>query len=286
MEMAHASIKPRSTGNCRPTQLLLYRIPMWYLRCQMQAKNKRFFRNSRVAILLSVSPFVLLGGCAKSAHTNFTGLWQVADPELVKRPDVYATEADYMPEAWANLQDFRKNWEPGSDDPASVCVRYGMPHVMTPRARTYLMDIYQTAARITVLMEYMDNHRLIHFDRGPVPAAATPSNNGYSIGRWDGDSLVIETTLLKARSPVGPIQRSDQARFTERWTLRNDATLGKTINIDITTNDPVTFRHPVESHQVLKAADAGTTLNEYACADALWEDHVTSRRAGTDAAAR
>jgi hypothetical protein len=249
----------------------------------MQVKNARLFTTSRVARLLHVSILVLLGGCTTSAHPNFTGLWQVADPDLVKRPDVYATESDYMPDAWASLQDFHKNWEPRSDDPVSLCVRYGMPHVMTPRARTYVMDIYQTAARITVLMEYMDNHRLIHLDRASVPATATPSNNGYSIGHWDGASLVIETTMLKARSPVGPIQRSDQARFTERWTLRNDAKLGKVINIDITTHDPVTFTHPVESHEVLKAADAGTTLNEYGCADSLWEDHVANRRAGSGA---
>jgi hypothetical protein len=252
----------------------------------MRPNNTQLLVSGRVAILLAASVFILVGGCAKPAHTDFTGLWQVADPELVKRPDVYATEADYMPDAWANLEDFHKNWEPRSDDPASMCVRYGMPHVMTPRARTYVMDIYQTAARITVLMEYMDNHRLIHLDRAPVPATATPSNNGYSIGRWDGDSLVIETTLLRARSPVGPIQRSDQARFTERWTLRSDATLGKVIDIDITTHDPVTFRHPVESHEVLKAADAGTTLNEYGCPDSLWEDHVANRLAGSDATAR
>ncbi|MGD9843014.1 MAG: hypothetical protein AB7U99_08940 [Steroidobacteraceae bacterium] len=236
-----------------------------------------------MAELLSASILALLGGCATTAHPDFTGVWQVADPELVKRPDVYATEADYMPEAWSNLQDYRKNWEARSDDPVSVCVKYGMPHVMTARARTYVMDIFQAASRITVLMEYMDNHRLIHLDHTSIPATITPSNNGYSVGHWDGDALVIETTMLKARSPVGPIQRSDQARFTERWTMRNDPTLGKIINIDITTYDPVTFRHPVESHQVLKPADAGTVLNEYACADSLWEDHVARHRAESDA---
>ena len=203
----------------------------------------------------------------------------MADPELVRRPDVYAGESDYTPEAWASLQDFRSNWDSKIDDPPNFCVRYGMPNAMVMRARTYMFDISQSASRITVLIEYMDNFRLIHLGQTAVPDGVLPSNNGYSIGHFEGETLVIETSALKARPAAGPVQRSTQARFVERWRLKTDPGFGRIIDIDITEEDPKTFRHPMKAREVLKVADEGAQMNEYGCADALWEDHVAHVKA-------
>lgn len=230
-------------------------------------------------LLLAIGT-LLTGVNAANARPNFTGKWQVADPDFIVRPDVHATEADYTPEAWANLQDYRANWDQEVDDPAKFCVRYGMPHTMTTRARDYLVDINQTATRITVLVEYMDNYRLIHLDKSVVPEIVSPSNNGYSIARWEGNTLVIETTALKARNPVGPIQRSAEARITERWTLGKDPQFGKVLNIDMTVDDPEVFRRPFKVRQKYRVAPAGAELNEYGCVDAVWDDYVARKRAG------
>ena len=230
-------------------------------------------------LLLGLAAVLAAPPALAAAHPDFTGLWQVADTHLVVRPDVNATEADYTPEAWAKLQEYRRNWDPETEDPAKFCVAYGMPNTMTSRARDYVVDVYQTPARITVLVEFMDNRRLIHLDRKTVPDTATPSNNGYSVARWEGNALVIETTNLKARSEVGPMQRSERAGVVERWTLRNDKDFGQVLDIDMTVTDPVVFRHPVKARQVFKRAPRDATLNEYACADTLWDDYVTKKRA-------
>jgi len=213
------------------------------------------------------------------ARPDFTGKWENAEWSFDMRTDVYATEADYTPEAWANLQDYFQNWDyKGVDDPAKFCVNYGMPRMMGT-ARDYIVDINQTASRITVIVEYMDNFRIIHMDKAAVPDSVSPSNNGYSIGRWEGDTLVIETTALKARNPVGKFQRSAEARITERWSLGKDAKFGKVLNIDSVVDDPKVFRHPFKSRQKYKLAPAGAALNEYGCADTLWDDHVERVRA-------
>ena len=238
----------------------------------------------RMMLVIHATLLMLAGGAASAAtHPDFSGLWQVADPGLIVRPDFSATEADYIPEAWARLQDYRRNWEPNGDDPAKFCVRYGMPFTQAIRARDYLADVQQTSKRVTVLFEYMDSHRVIHFDRGSPPESATESNEGYSIGRWQGDSLMVTTTLLKARSPIGPVQRSDRARIDERWRLRDDPVFGEVLDIDMTIVDPLVFRRPMSARQVYKRAPTDATLNEYACTDAFWDDHVTVRRAEREA---
>jgi hypothetical protein len=213
------------------------------------------------------------------ARPDFSGIWQVADPELVVRPDVNAKLEDYTTEARANLEAYRKNWVAAMDEPVKYCVRPGMPHTMTSRARDYATEIEQSASRITVLVEYMDSHRVIHLDGAAKPDGVTASNNGYSRGRWDGDSLIIETTALKARHPIGPVQRSVDAAITERWRLLQDPVHGEVLDINMTITDPKVFLQPAKAHQVLKRAAQGTALNEYGCADGLWEDHVDAAQA-------
>jgi hypothetical protein len=229
--------------------------------------------------LILLLPLLLLVACARTAAPpNFNGVWQVADPDAVVRPEVNATQVDYTPAAWARLQEFRSNWARENDDPAKYCVRQGMPNTMTTRARDYVFDIQQTAGRITVLAELFDNYRLIHLGQGDVPPAVNPSNNGYSIGRWDGSELHIRTTHLKARPEPSPVQRSAAASIDERWVLRQDPAHGEIIDIEMTITDPEVFVQPFVARQRLKRAAAGAVINEYACADALWEDYVARER--------
>jgi hypothetical protein len=219
------------------------------------------------------------GAPTPPAHPDFSGLWQVADPILVVRPDVNAKPEEYTATARTNIEDYRKHWDANTDDPAKFCVRHGMPNTMTSRARDYLVDVNQTSSRITVLVEFMDNFRVIHFDASAVPENVAPSNNGYSTARWNGDTLLVETSALKAKSPVGLMQRSAAAHINERWTMRSDAAHGQVLEINMDITDPEVFVATARARQVYKRAPAGSQLNEYACADALWDDHVEAVKA-------
>lgn len=236
-----------------------------------------------LCVLASGGPALAGGKAAKPSTPNFTGLWRVADPNLIVRPDVNATRDDYTDEAWANLQDYREHWDTKVDDPAKFCVAHGMPNTMTSRARDYLTDIYQTGDRITVLVEFMDNHRVIRFGDAPVPDTFAPSPNGWSRAKWEGRTLVIETEALKEKNPVGPMQRSDEARIVERWSLVQHPKFGEVLDIDMTVTDPKVFRHPVKARQVYMRAEPGSVLNHYGCADSLWDDWVARKQAARKA---
>lgn len=217
---------------------------------------------------------VLIGAvpALAAAHPDFSGLWLIANAELVVRPE--ANVANLTAEAKARIERYQHDYDAAKEDPVQYCVPNGMPWMMLSRARGYLLDIYQTSARLTLIFEYMDAHRLIHFNESGPPPTFTPSSNGYSVAHWDGDTLVITTTALKARNPIGLLQRSDQAQITERWRLTKSAASGKALDIDLTITDPVVYTVPAHAYQRFVPAPPGSVLNTYGCADSMYDDHI------------
>jgi hypothetical protein len=104
--------------------------------------------------------------------------------------------------------------------------------------------------------------RQIYTDGRKLPDDPQPSWYGYSIGRWDGDTLVVETTGLRdglwADFYGSPL--TDQAKITERISRPNYGTL----EVQATIDDPRAYTKPwtvsVNQHIALD-----TDLLEYAC---------------------
>lgn len=82
----------------------------------------------------------------------------------------------------------------------------------------------QRIVKITVYVEWMAQYREIWMDERPPPSLAAPHTwQGFSTGVWEGDTLVVTTTHMKA----GWVRRnglpySDQATFVDRWTRHGD----------------------------------------------------------------
>ncbi len=81
--------------------------------------------------------------------------------------------------------------------------------------------ITQTPTRITMQYGHMDLARVIHLDRTAPPAGEKPTRAGYSVGRWDGDALVVETTrfLPGVLNADGRILHGSKLRVVERFEL-------------------------------------------------------------------
>jgi hypothetical protein len=81
--------------------------------------------------------------------------------------------------------------------------------------------ITQTPSRITMQYGHMDLTRVIHLDEKAPPANAKPSLAGYSIGRWEGDKLVVETTLFRpgVLNADARVLHGSQLRVTEGFQL-------------------------------------------------------------------
>ena len=93
--------------------------------------------------------------------------------------------------------------------------------------------------------------RTVHMNMTAHPANIAPSRAGHSIGRWDGDTLVVDTVGFAPGSLAGNLPHSDKLHVVERFTL-NPATLELTRGI--VAEDPVYFADKyVDSDSVLPA---------------------------------
>ena len=86
-----------------------------------------------------------------------------------------------------------------------------------------------------------DARRTVYLDKRARPANQPASRLGYSIGRWETDALVIETTGVAANITAWQGEHSDQSGVVERYTKAKDGTLWLTA----TLTDPVSLREPL-----------------------------------------
>jgi hypothetical protein len=99
-----------------------------------------------------------------------------------------------------------------------------MPSVALYMQAPFPMEIYQDAKLLVFRMEYYDMVRVIFLDgRDHLPADAPHSKNGHSIGHWEGDELVVDTTHISSGSFMNNgFNHSDNLHLTERFKLNKD----------------------------------------------------------------
>jgi hypothetical protein len=179
-----------------------------------------------------------------------------------------ATAPKLAPEYLARWEVMRKSRMSGSSetDPNANCLSAGMPGMMS---MTYGMELQQTRDKITIYGELNDVYRRIYLD-GRKPSQRTlddPTFAGYSVGHWEGDTLVVETvalredTLLDLFSP-----HSDQLTVRERIRF----TAPGILEDRITSTDPKALLEPhTQIRTYRKASPPNDELREFSCAEGL-----------------
>jgi hypothetical protein len=149
--------------------------------------------------------------------------------------------------------------EQGKDDPISRCLPGGVVKLHTV---PLLKKMIQVPGLVVILNEQNMSYRQIFTDGRALPVDPEPSWNGYSSGKWLGDTLVVETNgfrdglwLDRNGSPL-----TDAARITERF---RRVSYGK-LEIEITVDDPGAYTAPwtVKLDQFLVL---DTELLDYVC---------------------
>jgi hypothetical protein len=144
---------------------------------------------------------------------------------------------------------------------SGFCKPSGSLRLLTfPPFRKFL----QLPGLFVILSERDVTYRQIFLDGRPLPDDPTPTWNGYSVGRWDGDPLVVQTIgfrddtwLDRNGSPM-----TAAAKVTERFRRINDGRL----EVDVTVDDPKAYTRPwtVTLTQLLVP---DTELLDYHCLD-------------------
>lgn len=143
----------------------------------------------------------------------------------------------YQP--WAAEAVARNVASSSKDDPHGVCLpdtfvrAYGLPHIV---------KFVQTPRLLVALEEYNAMYRQVLLDGRPLPDDPNPTWNGYSVGRWEGDTLVVDSIgfrddlWLDLRG--SPLTSAGKVR--ERITRPDFGHL----NIEVTVDDPKAYTRP------------------------------------------
>jgi hypothetical protein len=144
-----------------------------------------------------------------------------------------------------------QGYEQPFDDPAIQCdianIIFGWTHDQN------VNEIRQAGNRITLRYGYMDFVRTIHLGLREHPRNLPPTRGGHSIGRWDGDTLVVDTVGLSAGVliPISGVMFSSQAHVVERFTLDAGA---KTLTRTYSFEDPLYLQQPHTGRDVMSAS--------------------------------
>lgn len=165
----------------------------------------------------------------------------------------------YQP--WAAELVKKRSADLGRDDPVAACRPAGALRLLTfPPYR----KIIQTPGVLVLLSERDVTYRQIFTDGRSLPSDPSPNWNGYSVGKWQGDTLVVETVgfrdetwLDRAGSPL-----MEGAKMTEKFRRVNFGNL----EIEVTIDDPKTYTKPwtAKLHQMIVL---NTELLDYFCQD-------------------
>jgi len=151
----------------------------------------------------------------------------------------------------------RDAWDP-IDNFAERCEPEGMPRIMR---NPHPFEFVDNGTEIAMLSELYDLVRTIHMDRSAPPADAPASPLGYSTGRWEGDTLIVATTLIDWPyfDNIGTPQ-TESVQMRETFTVSADQ--GR-LDYRLTVTDPTTFSEPAVYERYWLAL--GESIELYDC---------------------
>jgi hypothetical protein len=173
-----------------------------------------------------------------AAHPDLSGFWRLsdkipADKKLMQRlPSNTAVLADtgaaeFPRGEYGGLKlkpaavSAAAKWDPRDD--MSLTNACKPPSIVYAMQGPFPLEIYQGTELILIKLEYFDIMRIVFMD-GRAPDDRTPdSKTGFSVGHWEGDTLVVDTTHLEpATITNNGLSHSNQAHVIERFRLSED----------------------------------------------------------------
>lgn len=169
------------------------------------------------------------------------------------------TEEILPMQPWAQALVKQRRDNRGKDDQVARCLPFAGPRGWVA---FFFLKIVQTPDTLAVLDEYMLQFRQIFTDGRSLPKNPEPLFKGYSVGKWEGDTLVVETMGFRDDGwlDVWGHPLTDQARTTERIRRVDFGTL----EVQMTVDDPKAYTKPWSVTRKLTLVP-NTELLEYVC---------------------
>ena len=183
----------------------------------------------------------------------------IVDPPEGRLPPLTPAEAERRPG-----RDAYRSREPAGPEDRNLyerCISRGLPGAMMPGFYNHNYQIFQTPGYVVILIEMIHDARIIPLDGRPHTNRGIRQWLGDSRGRWEGDTLVVETTNLTqvAGRSVTVYGASETTHLIERFTRVDE----NTIDYEFTLTDPTEYHSDWTAS--IPMTDLGGPLFEYAC---------------------
>ncbi|HTB66197.1 MAG TPA: hypothetical protein VK727_08215 [Steroidobacteraceae bacterium] len=201
---------------------------------------------------------------------DFTGLWQLPGGNINLLQE-NGEGAPFTPEEAKRTQQLIDAEAHGAvlTDAASQCFPHGVPRL---NFAPYPIRFAYLPGEILMLHEVGHNLRLIHLDRKEAPKDTPQSFLGYSVGHWEGDTLVVETSHFNDKTPLDfHSSHGTKLKVTERFQKQKTSQGYTDLVVHITIDDPEHFTRPftVVRHWPFRSDMAATLgadgITEYSC---------------------
>ena len=169
---------------------------------------------------------------------DFSGIWATrSNNRFFQDLSAGGAEIPMLPSAKALYEERKANLQKGH--PSERCLGHGVADFdthQTPRR------IIQSRGVIAILFESYHQYRQILMDGRPLPQVDMPAFFGYSVGKWEGDTLVVETVGLNDQHwlDMNGHPQTEKTRIIERF---RRTSFGH-IDIELTIEDPTAYSRP------------------------------------------
>ena len=173
----------------------------------------------------------------REGKPDFSGIWRAPDPKYLDNLESAGAVISMLP--WAAKLYAERVANEGRDRPSGRC----LPHSVTDFDAHFMpKKVVQTPGLLVMLFESYHSYREIFTDGRPLPQQRDPAWFGYSVGKWDGDTLVVETVGLNEKTWLDDAghPHSDALRITERFSRRDFGHM----EVKVTVDDPKTYSKP------------------------------------------
>jgi hypothetical protein len=208
---------------------------------------------------------------------DLSGIWDVERQPCIEATSPFGCNADALEgipvgfidittgtaetpplQSWAEALAKQPRENLDTNDPNLRCLPHAPPRMWS---NFVMQKIIQTPDSLTILDEYMSQYRQIFLDGRPLPKDPEPTFKGYSVGRWQGETLIVETIGMKENwFDAQGYPLTDQAKTIERIRRVNYGNL----EVEVTVDDPKAYTKSWTRTLKLRLA-LDTDLSEYIC---------------------
>jgi hypothetical protein len=200
---------------------------------------------------------------------DLSGVWEKPYvPDMTKNSKNQRGYSE-LPFTPAGLKDWQ-SYDAANGDYTGSCLPFGMTRSFNS---PYPLEIVQNSTRVALLFEQNTWFHVVPTDGTPLPKELEPTWFGTSAGRWNGDTLVVDTTGFNGYTRLDTVghPHSDQLHLVQTF-RRTDA---EHLIYTVTITDPETYTQPWTNERTFTRTDGG--LIEYSCEENnkdLREGHI------------